>query len=294
MLEVVFSDSAAGSLKIAARSGSRIGGGPENGRNLLPPDPAPEALGQLCCLPLALGVGPLAGGPFGPARREALAGLYRFFPQGEEVTDALLARGRQDFETLCRRVGQGEPARIWYSSQPDEACGLCWLLAQLQELPGRGPVRLVALPAWEERPDGTLVQYTGWGELEPEAWAAHLPLQREAPAALLVAAALRWHTLLEENAPLRGAVNGRLQSLPVDFYDHFIRREIETQPEEFLQAVVIGRVLGNYQLGISDGWVALRMEEMIAAGLLEPATQPPADGPRYHRRLRKIAAFPKG
>ena len=55
--------------------------------------------------------------------------------------------------------------------------------------------------------------------------------------------------------------------------------------------MVVGRVLGRYALGISDGLIALRMEEMIRSGQLEAVTPPPADGPRYHRLLRKTAAW---
>ena len=82
-------------------------------------------------------------------------------------------------------------------------------------------------------------------------------------------------------------VGGRLLSVPEEFYDFLIRREIERQPEEFQQAEVVGRVLGAYRVGVSDGWVALRMEEMIRRGELEPITGPPEDGPRYHRVLRR-------
>ena len=37
-------------------------------------------------------------------------------------------------------------------------------------------------------------------------------------------------------------------------YDSFILREIAEQPEQFKMAIVIGNVLGKYQLGISDVW----------------------------------------
>ncbi len=74
-----------------------------------------------------------------------------------------------------------------------------------------------------------------------------------------------------------------------DFYDDFILREIEAEGEKFRETVVIGRVLGKYQLGISggDGWLALRIEEMICAGRLEIVRAADGDVPTYRRILKK-------
>ena len=51
--------------------------------------------------------------------------------------------------------------------------------------------------------------------------------------------------------------------------------------------MVIGRVLGKYHLGIGDAWVALRIEEMIRAGMFETISDADEDAPIYHRMLRK-------
>ena len=54
-------------------------------------------------------------------------------------------------------------------------------------------------------------------------------------------------------------LNGKLQSVSEDIYDSFILREIAEQPEQFKMAIVIGNVLGKYQLGISDVWISKRL-----------------------------------
>ena len=87
---------------------------------------------------------------------------------------------------------------------------------------------------------------------------------------------------------LRAVINGRLFSVPEDFYDHFIRSEIENQNDEFQEGQLIGRILGKYQLGISDGWLAMRIEKMIENGKLQIITNAPSDCPAYHRVIRKI------
>ena len=72
----------------------------------------------------------------------------------------------------------------------------------------------------------------------------------------LSACAMKWNQLQNENAPLRAMLNGKLQSVSEDIYDRFILREIAEQPEQFKMAIVIGNVLGKYQLGISDVWIS--------------------------------------
>ncbi|WFF71882.1 DUF3658 domain-containing protein [Proteiniclasticum sp. QWL-01] len=63
-----------------------------------------------------------------------------------------------------------------------------------------------------------------------------------------------WHDLMEENAPLRAIINGKITSVPEDFYDFIIIRNL---PEnDFIMARFIGKLLGEYSLGISDSWYA--------------------------------------
>ena len=51
---------------------------------------------------------------------------------------------------------------------------------------------------------------------------------------------------------------------------------------------MIGNVLGKYQLGIGDAWVAMRIDKMIAEGKLEIVERAPADHPVYRQKLRKV------
>ncbi len=143
------------------------------------------------------------------------------------------------------------------------------------------------LPDWDTAANGAAVHQVSWGDVPPGAWASHAARQTQATDALCRALAQQWRGLQRENAPLRAVINGQLCGVPADFYDGFLRREIARQPEQFHQATVIGHVLGTYRLGISDAWIALRMEEMIRAGQLTPVAQPAEGDPVYHRMLRK-------
>ena len=77
---------------------------------------------------------------------------------------------------------------------------------------------------------------------------------------------MEWSRLQEENAPLRAIVNGRLHSVREDFYDPFIRARIHDRTLRVGQ--LIGEVLGRYQLGIGDWWIAKRIQAMADHGEL--------------------------
>ena len=56
---------------------------------------------------------------------------------------------------------------------------------------------------------------------------------------------------------------------------------------EFSEAKLVGRVLGKHQLGVGDGWIALRIEKFIRDSLLTPVSIPAPDDPIYRRILKK-------
>lgn len=109
-------------------------------------------------------------------------------------------------------------------------------------------------------------------------------------ASYLNALANRWRELQQENMPLRTALNGNLVSAPEELYDPFILRKLDTMEDEFCEATLICRVLAKYLFGTRDGWIALRIEQLLQDGLLVPVTEPQPDDPIYHRFLRKIYA----
>lgn len=60
---------------------------------------------------------------------------------------------------------------------------------------------------------------------------------------------------------LRSIINGKITSVPENFYDFIITRNV---PEnEFIMAQFIDKSLGEYSLGVSDSWYALCIDKMI-------------------------------
>lgn len=315
MLEVVFSDSHAASMSMAFGHKNLLSGATavifardEDGtidqaelekfqreaqereqrgwENAIPLEGNPK---NIIHLPLALSVGNIAEAGIGAEREAALSLLMGIFPRlAYQVVNELLNSARESYAQLLKQDQSGEPIRLWGSREPDEACGLYWLMEQLRPIGlEKLEVTLVELPAWKRRSDSCIVQYAGWGEVEPYRLGQMALLGKKLPTDYLRSLANHWRELQQENAFLRAMLNGKLVSAPESLYDAFILRELAKQEEEFMEARLVGQVLGKYQLGISDAWIALRIEQFIQGGLLIPVTTPAPDDPVYRRILRK-------
>lgn len=309
MLQVVFSESERGSLKQALRC--RPQEAPDGPTGVIfgaPQEEQDQALarleaqlaqehrrarpvggepGDVLCPWLGLDVGPLTGADAEQARFQLLtAWLGGDFPlPGQDPQDHAQARQQwqtcqQDQKRLLSGARQGQPVRIWYSQAPYSLCGFYETLWQLRE--STCPVTAVALPQWRVLADGVVQCCHSWGELPPGDWAAYLPLEREIPQSVRRSIALDWAQLRQENAPLRAVLSGRLVSVSADFYDPLIRARIPDGP--FRVASLIGDVLGRYQLGIGDWWIARRIRAMEDSGELRPVSEADAF---YRRELRR-------
>ena len=190
---------------------------------------------------------------------------------------------------MFKRTEKGEAIRVWTSDIPDEACGFCWLIDQLKSIGFENlDITYVKLPDFHVMPDGTVVLYSGWGEVAPHQWGHLASYGQKLPVNYMYALSFRWQQLKKENAPLRAVVNRQLVSVPETFYDSFILRELEDQGDEFMEANLIGKVIGKYSLGISDSLIALIIDRFVNEGMLKPITQAKPEDPYYHRILRKV------
>lgn len=318
MIEIVFSDSACGSLKVAQHYGEGeyqdgcIGVFVSHADGSKPTKEEVEAarreakekarlawesatpLGgdtaDIYGFNLVLSVGDISENQPGIKRQQTLEQLYSVFPNdvGHQAAQEMFKRVKKDLKTVQERAAVGESLRIWYSNQPDEMCGLYWFMGQLNQWKVHSEqVYIVKLPEWEADEKGNIVQKIGWGQVAPGEWHRYLALQKPVLRVFVQSCASHWQELQRENAPLRATLNGHLISVPETLYDDFIFRVIEAEGEEFQEAKVIGRVIGKYQLGIGDSWIAFRIEEMIREGKLAAVSAVVEDMPVYHRVLKK-------
>lgn len=318
MIDIVFSDSACGSLKVAQHYGKgKYQGGcmgifinhddgseptkeeVETARREAEKEarsawesatPMGGKTSDIYGFNLMLSVGDISENQPGTKRKLTLEHLYSVYPndEGRQAAEEVLKRVNENLKTIRERAAAGEALRIWYSNQPDEICGFYWFMDQLNQWNMYNvQVSIVKLPEWETDEKGNVVRKNSWSEVAPEEWQRYLSLQKTVLPVFIQSCVSRWQELQAENAPLRALLNGQLVSTSEKLYDDFILREIEAEGEEFHEAKIVGRVLGKYQLGIGDSWVAFRIEEMLHDGKLEAVTAGDKDMPIYHRVLKK-------
>ena len=306
MVEILFTESAAGSMKLAKGIKNIVGSSTavfihsdEEGK-ISPEELEAERLRveeeyrkkrenatqvegtpwDVACIPLNLSMGDISG-PFSDARAEYLQSTVMIGgPDFSRIGAELMETARKSLE---RVRSAREPVRIWTSRNPDEFCGFCHILT---ELPKDADIRVVELPEYEAF-GKEIRTYSDWGEIDPYELGRFQRLERPLSTTERRYFSMLWRTMQQENSPLRAMVNGQLLSVGADFYDGIILRELEKQPREFHEGRLIGEILGRYQLGLGDSLIALRIEEFISRGMLTPATLPCEDRPIYHRYLRK-------
>lgn len=312
MLEVLFSESAAGSLKMAMSHHSVMGGcigiigTHEDGspfsaeetehlqqeheeqerRRWAQAVPLQGDTRDILPFPLWLSIGPIDEEGIGPLREATLEQLLSLYPQGRQTVAEILASTRQRLATLLSRAAH-EPVRIWVDHTPDAACGLRWTLDQLRPLGFENlDLQVVELPVLAPHEGGGLV-LCNLGELHPSEWGRLAQTARPLPADQAAALAVQWQQLKAQDAPLRAVLNGVLVSAAEDLYDPYLRRVLDDLEDTFQEAALIGRTLAQFPLGFDDAWLAMRVEQWIADGKLAAVTKPDADSPAYHRTLRK-------
>ena len=319
MIEILFGDSACGSLKMAQSygKGEYQGGGAvgvlishEDGRKPTKKEinairreyeekersawesavPLGGRSSDIYGFWLMLSMGDISENQPDVERMKVLERVYSIFPDsdGQRTAREMLKKVNENLKAVRERVDLGEPVRIWYSSQPDEMCGLYWFMYQLNQWKvSDGQVCIVKLPEWEEVADRTIVRKTNWGETHPGEWYKYIELQKNVSSIFIRDYASHWSELQIENASLRIVLNGQLVSASEKVYDDLIISEINAEGDEFREAVIIGRILGKYRLGISDSLISFRIEEMISAGKLTVVSEAGKDMPVYHRQLKK-------
>lgn len=264
MLEVIFSDSAKGSLKIA-KSYNR-----ENSNDVV-------SIGFL------LDIGDVTNDIDSEQRKKEFLRLYGYFIFKNREVERYFESQREDFEKLLSVAKSGGPIRVWKSNAPFSACGfafVCYVLLNIE-----CKISVVSMPEYWNISEDTIQSCSDWSELSPEQFYRFLPLEREVSDIEKHLQSKLWNCLKAENAPLRAMVNGKLISVPEDFYDYIIIKNIPDG--EFVMAQLIGTILGRYPLGISDGWYDLRIRKMISENKLEIISDKDSSHP-YGKILRKV------
>ncbi|MGI6168356.1 MAG: DUF3658 domain-containing protein [Christensenellales bacterium] len=220
--------------------------------------------GDVVQIGFSLDVGDIAGTIDGAGRRKAFRKLWGRFGLSHEEQEGFFQNQQKDMQRILSAAMDGIPIRIWKSNAAYSACGFYFVCKLLKNMDCK--VSVVSLPSYWQAAGDKPTEYSHWGEVPPGKFYQFLPLEKELFQAEKERRGENWHRLAEENAPLRAVVNGKLVSVPENFYDFMISENLPAG--DFMMARFIGKLLAEYRLGISDNWLALRMEKMVGENRL--------------------------
>ena len=164
------------------------------------------------------------------------------------------------FNQIIEAAKNGEILRIWCATTPCAKSGFYHLVYNLQGFDC--PILVIDLPAdFSSYRSGDERYDHSWGEVEPKLMEKGVFLQRELLREERNAIASKWAKLMEENADLRLNVDGELTSVPIDYMDKEIMDA--APPEEFKMVTLIGFILAHSRHGVSDSFIAERIEALI-------------------------------
>ena len=251
MIEVLFGESEAGAMRMAARKYKKKLGN------------------DVICLAFLLDIGNIQEAVDSTYRKNFIFNFYAQEQWGKDIEmESSLRKAGEAYQEELDRFKQylqnGESIRIWYSENPYSLCGfyqLCYLLQSCEN-----KIFAVKLPEHVVK-GNTVIAYQSWGEIEYNEFVDFLSFQKELAVIERRKYAFIWGNLVKDNSPLRAVINGKLVSVPENFYDFLIWEHLTDKP--VTEARLIGILLGTYSLGISDAWYAFRIEYLIKQGKIK-------------------------
>ncbi|MEH7333004.1 DUF1835 domain-containing protein [Neobacillus drentensis] len=166
------------------------------------------------------------------------------------------------------------PVYIWTANNGDEQTWLRFILFLLRDKPNE-MILINTTEQWSED-EGRSMIHSAW--LHPEQLKALFdqnktakPLSNEERVQFQE----EWEQLSQTKEVLRLWQNGRITSVPEDYFDGFIIQTIEQlhqqqEPKEFIRAgEVIGEILGQLDELVSDCFFEYRIRHLIYNGVLE-------------------------
>ena len=124
------------------------------------------------CFDMALSVGDISDNGIGEQRKNIFKKMLSvcFVEDLDYQVEEKIQKIKTTLSSVIERYVAGEEVRIWYSYNPDELCGMYWLMKQLRPLNCQTTIYLVKLPTWEYGKENTMTSKIAWGEVSPGEW----------------------------------------------------------------------------------------------------------------------------
>ena len=231
----------------------------------------------------SLDIGDISGAIDGNERQNIFRKIWGRFDFEDKEREQFFQDQRKDMEKLLSAAKEGIPIRIWKSNAPYSDCGFHFVCNLLRSIDCN--ISVVPLPKYNLISENEIIEYSHWGEVEAGKFYQFLPLEKQLTQIEKRVVSDHWNELTAENAPLRAVLNGKLTSVPENFYDFIITKNLPDN--NFIMARFIGKLLGEYSLGISDSWYAFRIDKMIEENKLIVIENKDTSHP-YGKVLRKV------
>lgn len=238
MLNVCFSESAMNGLKFAIY------------RDVL-------RYSQIICLPDDLSIGDISDVRDFNKRRGVLTSLI----SNEKYIDI---RCKEIYDSFFHEIYKHKSITIWYSNIPQEFCGFLFVLWLLKEEPI--DIKAVCCSRTIEKEENVFITYNSVGEIDTEEFSLFLPFIYNVTEGDKEKYIALWERLSCENGSLRIFKNSSMITVEESYYDEIILKYITSMPN--MIARVIGEILQNEKLGIADGFIKRRIQELINRGIL--------------------------
>jgi len=231
----------------------------------------------------SLDIGDISGAIDGNERQNIFRKIWGRFDFEDKEREQFFQDQRKDMEKLLSAAKEGIPIRIWKSNVPYSDCGFHFVCNLLRSIDCN--ISVVPLPKYNLISENEIIEYSHWGEVEAGKFYQFLPLEKQLTQIEKRVVSDHWNELTAENGPLRAVLNGKLTSVPENFYDFIITQNLPDN--NFIMARFIGKLLGEYSLGISDSWYAFRIDKMIEENKLIVIENKDTSHP-YGKVLRKV------
>lgn len=293
MLEVCFSDSVKGSLKMAQNCGGKFNGAVGfigDKKNLFSFFEKKKALKafkkrqeelEKRAVPLGGCMKDIVGVSFGLSQGDIKEPIifddcprkehtYSMFDidnhnNQENVENYIYEFWQNNLDDLEKLKSKPEKIRIWLDHTPDAQCGLLFIVNLLED--SATEISVVELPKRIKRDDHCEIEYRGWGEVEPELFGTFLDREKQLTKQEIKELSKQWQILKNENTSLRVVENGIVISAYESYYDDSIRKEF---PKDSCKiANIIGNSLSQQKLLIGDVFIAKRIKTFIENGELD-------------------------
>lgn len=210
---------------------------------------------NLVSLDYHLDIGDISADIDSPSRVQVLKKLFN-------RTD--IATQQENLKKVISAAKEGKSIRVWKSNAPFSTCGFAFLCDQLRTIDCK--ITVVTLPPYIDSPKDTIISYNHWGEVTPDEFYSFLVSENKFTAIEKEIQSNLWQELRCENSPLRAIVNGRLMSVPENFYDSLVLNNLSDNVSSIEELIAI--VLGKYPIGVSDAWIENRIRQLVKDGTI--------------------------